>query len=285
MAQTRRDWLTQPGGLAERLTAMRNAAGMTGDQLAERLGWKSRSKVPKIENGRQMPTVDDLKGWAEATGHAGQTDELLKMRADAIAVHVQWKKQLKEDGGHVAVQKSFDELVRGADLIRSIQTTLVPGLLQTPDYARYRALETVRRHGADPDKVNDVVAARMRRGEVLYDTSKQFEFIVLEAALRHLLCPPEVMVQQLDRLQSVIGMPNMRFGVIPFSKQISVAPVVGFIMADDVAVVETYSAADQLRGDEALEYAKVMEDTWPDAVEGEDARRSIADAAQALRSS
>src|SRR6266704_656331 len=60
------EWLNQPGGLAERLQRMRKAAGLTGDQLAARLGWKSRSKIPKLENGRQMPTEDEIRAWADA---------------------------------------------------------------------------------------------------------------------------------------------------------------------------------------------------------------------------
>jgi transcriptional regulator with XRE-family HTH domain len=55
------------------LREMRNATGMTGDELTQRLGWKSRSKVPKLENGRQMPSEDDLRQWAEATGQPGRS--------------------------------------------------------------------------------------------------------------------------------------------------------------------------------------------------------------------
>ena len=76
---------------------------------------------------------------------------------------------------------------------------LIPGLLQTPDYARYRALEAVRLHSTAAEQVDETVVARIRRQEVLYDTSKTFEFIVCEAAFRYLLCPPQVMRGQLDR--------------------------------------------------------------------------------------
>lgn len=67
-----------------------------------------------------------------------------------------------------ALQVSFDELVRDAAVIRDFEIMLIPGLLQTQQYARYRALEAVRLHGTDESKVDVVVAARMRRQEVLY---------------------------------------------------------------------------------------------------------------------
>lgn len=282
VVQSTREWLTQPGGLAERLTQLREAAGLTGDQLAERLGWRSRSKIPKLENGRQMPSETDLRQWADATGVQDALDELLRLREAAVANHQQWRHALRD--GHAAVQTSFDQLVRSAARVRSIQTVMVPGLLQTPDYARCRVLETVRVHGTSPDEVDETVAARMRRQEVLYDTGKQFEFIILEAAFRHLLCSPDVMRGQLDRLQSIIGMPNIRLGIIPEGRELSITPMLGFLMADDVVVAETFTSADTLRGEEAAKWGEIMDLMWPDAVEGEEARRVITRAAEDLRS-
>jgi len=261
---------------------MRNATGMTGDELTQRLGWKSRSKVPKLENGRQMPSEDDLRQWAEATGNQDALDELLEMRETAQAVHDQWKHELRE--GHASLQTSFDELVRNAARIRDFQMTLIPGLLQTPDYARYRALEAVRVHGTAADKVDEMVAARMRRQEVLYASGKQFEFLVLEAAFRYLLCPRDVMAGQLDRLQTVIGLPNVRFGIIPPARELAVCPMIGFLMVDDVVVTESFTSADTLRDAEAAKYGEIMDAMWPDAVEGEDARQLIASAVDGLRS-
>jgi len=276
------EWLRKPGGIAHRLREMRNATGMTGDELTQRLGWKSRSKVPKLENGRQMPSEDDLRQWAEATGNQDALDELLEMRETAQAVHDQWKHELRE--GHASLQTSFDELVRNAARIRDFQMTLIPGLLQTPDYARYRALEAVRVHGTAADKVDEMVAARMRRQEVLYASGKQFEFLVLEAAFRYLLCPRDVMAGQLDRLQTVIGLPNVRFGIIPPARELAVCPMIGFLMVDDVVVTESFTSADTLRDAEAAKYGEIMDAMWPDAVEGEDARQLIASAVDGLRS-
>lgn len=282
MVQSRQEWLMRPGGLAERLKQLREAAGLTGDQVSQQLGWRSRSKVPKIENGQQMPSEDDLRQWTEATGAADALPELLKLREEGLVVHAQWKEHVKR--GHAAVQQSFDEFVRSGTVIRNFQVTLVPGLLQTPDYARYRALESVREHGFDADKVDEAVAARMRRQEVLYASGKRFDFLILEAALRHLLCPPDVMLAQLDRLQSVIGLSNVRFGIIPFGKELRVCPLIGFLMVDDAVVPETFTGTDTIRGPEAAKWGEMLDKMWLDAVENDDARQLISDAAQALRS-
>lgn len=273
------EWLNQPGGLAERLMRMRKAAGLTGDELAARLGW-TRSKVPKLENGRQMPTEADLAAWAEACGQPAGAEELHRLLTEAQAVHRQWRHQLR--AGHAALQTEFDALVRPASRIRMFEIMLIPGLLQTPDYARYRALEAVRLHGTAAEQVDETVVARMRRQEVLYDTSKAFEFVVCEAAFRYLLCPAQVMRGQLDRLLGVLGLGHITLGVIPPGKELGVAPMVGFLMADDVTVIESFTSMDTLRGEESEKYTAIADGLLADAVTGDSARELIVAAMAAL---
>lgn len=285
--------LSQLSSLALRLKGMREAARLpsgdpgktvklTGAALAERAGWgSSRSKVSKIEKSQQMPTEEDIRQWAEATGYPELVGELIELRSAAQTVHREWKHQLRQ--GQAALQGGFDKIVREASRIRDFQTFCVSGLLQTPEYVRYRALEAVRVHGTDPDKVSEVVAARMRRQDVLWDPGKQFEFLFTQTALDYWMGPPEVMLGQLGRLQAVIGMPNVRFGIIPPGKHLSVCPMLGFLMADELVIVETFTSADSILGQEAAKYGEIMDMMWADAVEGEDARQIIATATDSLR--
>jgi transcriptional regulator with XRE-family HTH domain len=273
------EWLNQPGGLTERLRALRHASGLTQAELATRLGW-TRTKVPKLENGQQMPTKDDLSAWATACGHPEVIPELLAILSQAEVLHRQWQHELRR--GQAALQVSFDELVRDAAVIRDFEIMLIPGLLQTPQYARYRALEAVRLQGTDESKVDEVVAARMRRQEVLYKPAKRFQFVICKAALDYLLCPPQVMRAQLDRLIVALGMSNIEFGIIPPGTVLPVAPMVGFLIADDVTVVETFTSADTLRGEESAKYAEFADGLMAQAVTGDDARDLITAAARDL---
>jgi hypothetical protein len=202
------------------------------------------------------------------------------LATEAQALHRQWRHQLR--AGHAALQSEFDALVRRASRIRNFEIMLVPGLLQTPDYARYRALEAVRLHGTAAEKVDETVVARMRRQEVLYDTSKTFEFIVCEAAFRYLLCPPRVMRAQLDRLLSVLGLGHVTLAVIPPGRELAVTPIVGFLIAGDVTVVESFTSMDTFRGAESAKYATVADSLLADAVTGESARELIVAALSAL---
>ncbi len=237
--------------------------------------------MPKIENGRQMPTEADIRAWAEAAGQTEAVPELLGMLSDAQTVYRQWR---LSGGGHEALQGQFDALVRSAVVIRNFQIMLIPGLLQTPEYARYRALEAVRLHGADPDGVEATVAARMRRQQVLYDTGKRFTFVITEAALRYLLCPRPVMFVQLERLATVSEFRNVSLGIIPPGVELPVAPMVGFLMADDTTIVETFTSAITVSASEAPKYAQITDELMAEAVTGNEARRLITAAAEELPS-
>jgi hypothetical protein len=118
--------------------------------------------------------------------------------------------------GQSPVQADYNQIVAGSSMIRHFEVAYVPGLLQTADYARRVLTEMVDLHALPVPDVEEAVATRMRRQHLLYDPEKTFEFILAESVLRWMLCPPEAMAAQLDRLQSAMNLPNVRFGIIPF---------------------------------------------------------------------
>lgn len=136
-------------------------------------------------------------------------------------------------------------------------------------------LENVRVHGANADEVNVTVAARMAVQDVLHDRSKQFEFLLSEAALRAGLCPPDVMAAQLDRLLGLAGMPNLTLGIIPFGAEPSIAPLNGFLMADDATFVELFASEVHLYGEESAAYGRIADLLREAALTGEKARGLI----------
>ena len=274
--------LTQPGGLSDRLRTLRTRAGLSGKELAEVCGWQP-SRVSKIENGKQMPTADDIDTWAQACeADAETTDALLRLLIEAQNNHRDFKRRMRR--GQVAVQKTYNELVRDSKVIRHFETAYVPGLLQTPDYARRVLTEMIELHGLDIDDVDGAVATRMQRQQMIYDGSKQFEFLLAEPVLRWMLCPPHVQRGQLDRLQTVIGMPNIRFGIVPMGVPLATTPQNSFQMYDDVAIVETFLGETTHQDDEAAIYGRSMELLWREAATGEDARALVVRAVNDLPS-
>jgi len=212
---------------------------MSGRRLAESLSWPP-SKVSKLENGRQTPTDDDIRGWARVTDNEGETEALLASLHTLEMQHAEWQRQLRT--GLKPHQQEIAELDARTRSFRAFEPTFIPGLLQTSEYARARFAQSIAVFKVRND-INEAVAARVQRQEILYRADKRFHFVLTEAALRYRLCSPEAMLGQLDRLISLTSLPNMKLGIIGFETAYVVAPAHGFWLLDnDRVMVETFSA-------------------------------------------
>ena len=169
--------------------------------------------MSKLENGRQTPTDDDIRDWTRVAGSVAETEALLASLHTLEVQHAEWQRVMRT--GLRPRQQALLEWDQRTRLFRAFETTVVPGLLQTAEYARARFAEGIRRLRL-PNDINDAVAARVQRQEILYRPDKRFRFVLTEAALRFRLCPPEVMLGQLDRLVSLSQLPDVRLGIIGF---------------------------------------------------------------------
>jgi len=170
-----------------------------------------------------------------------------------------------------------------AGSIRAYEPTVVPGTLQTPDYARHVIASGAALHQS-PKDVEDAVRERMRRQELLYERGRQFHFILWEGALRAMVCPRAAMAFQLDRLAGLVGLDTVRLGIIPFTAALPLSLRHGFWIHDEAYVtVETINAGMWL--DDAADVALYVR-AWSTyemvAVYGDDAHRLIGQARHAL---
>ncbi|MGE7387490.1 Scr1 family TA system antitoxin-like transcriptional regulator [Streptomyces sp. NPDC004126] len=150
---------------------------------------------------------------------------------------------------------------RSTSTWRGYETGVIPGLFQTPDYARHVFLNGSNRHRSPKDTE--------------------------EAALRVLLCPSETMAGQLDRLSGLIGRDTVELGIIPLGAPMATTPKHGFWIYDERRVtVETISVELRLdsAGDVGL-YQRVWDKLSEAAAYGPHAHRLIARARAALPSS
>lgn len=274
------DWQEQQAQIGDRLRDLRQTAGLTGQALAAKFGWQ-QSKVSRLENSRQLPTAADIRQWViGCNGKPANADEMIAVLDSIQAGHRDWKRQMRR--GPAAVQASYNQLVTDSAVVRHFETAYVPGLLQTAGYAHAVLAEASRlAEVADPD-VDAAVMTRMQRQQMLYDPAKQFQFLLCEAVLRWVICPPAVMRAQLDRLQSVIGLPNVRFGVLPFGVQLTTTPQNSFQLYDDVAVAETFVGEWTYTAEDSATYARILDQMWLEAMEGTAARQLILAAMEAL---
>ncbi len=119
--------------LGAELRALRDRAGLTGEQVIERVGWPAVSKLSRLENGRSRPDLSDildLLDLYEVTG--ADREKIIAIARDAANTRGWWRSFAEL--GHR--QRGQAQLEAGAVDIRQYQQFLVPGLLQTPDYTR-----------------------------------------------------------------------------------------------------------------------------------------------------
>jgi transcriptional regulator with XRE-family HTH domain len=256
--------------LGKRLRELREHAGLNGKQLAELLSWPP-SKVSKLELGRQTPTDDDLRAWTRATNSEAETENLLASLRTLEIQHAEWKRVLR--AGLRSHQTELTEQDEKTMRYRVFESTFIPGLLQTSEYARSRFARAAMVHKT-PNDINEAVRARMQRQEILYRLNKRFHFVLTEAALRYRLCPIDTMIAQLDRLVSLTALRNLKLGIIGFSTPYVSDPRHGFWLLDDEKIrVETYSAELNLRQPHEIElYAGIFEQLAAVASYGSEAR-------------
>ena len=259
--------------LGKRLRELRQQTGFTGKQLAESLSWPP-SKVSKLENGRQTPTDGDIIAWTCATRSESETEALLASLHTLEVRHAEWQRLLR--AGMLSHQAELAEQDQQTKLYRAFESAAIPGLLQTPEYARARFAQAVMMHNT-PNDINEAVRARMQRQEILYRPDKRFHFVLTEAALRYRLCPIDTMLAQLDRLVSLSNLRNFRLGVISFTTPYVADPRHSFWLLDDDRVrVETFSAELNLRQPHEIElYGRIFEQLAAVASYGGSARAVI----------
>jgi hypothetical protein len=221
-----------------------------------------------------MPTDDDIRAWTRATNSETQTEALLASLHTLEVQHAEWQRVLRV--GLRPHQSEIADLDAKTRIFRVFEATVVPGLLQTTEYARARLAQGVILFKVRND-IHEAVAARVRRQEILYRPDKQFHFVITEAALRLRLCSPEVMLGQLDRLISLSALPNIKLGIIGADVQYVVGPWHGFWLRDNDRVkIETFSAELNLAQPQEIElYGTIFDQFAAVASYGRSARGII----------
>lgn len=265
--------------LGRRLRALREDAGLAGKELAEALGWPA-SKISRLELARQNVSPADIDSWVQATD-ASQDERIALLglldqaRED---LHTQ-RRRLRH--GQAPMQAGYNTLVEQSTLIREFHTVVVPGLLQTRDYARAILTAAANQQDAPASDVEQAIATRMERQQFLY-THRRFEFLITEPVLRWKIARAPAMHAQLDRLYMAASLPNVRLGILPFDADLPFVPLHMFEMFDNLVCVETTSREHRHTGAEAEVYVKTFTALRRAALTGTDARRFIMDIATQL---
>jgi uncharacterized protein DUF5753 len=179
-------------------------------------------------------------------------------------------------------QDEIRQIEAQATEIRVFQPSLVPGLLQTPEYCRaLLALDRIR----PVDDLTDAVSARMERQTALYDESKRFRFVLTEGALRWRIGSPSIHAMQLHHVAGLANLPNVSVGIIPLLAKVQARQTNMFAIFDNsTVVIETMTAELTLREEQLIAfYLRAFDTLGSHAVYGEDARAVLDRIATELR--
>lgn len=224
--------------LGARLRELRHDAGLTGTELARRAGWH-QTKVSKIEYGKTKPTEADVRAWCTYTDAERQIPDLIASLRNIDAAYLEWRRILGT--GTKRRQHTSIKLESEAECMRVHHPFLVPGLLQTAEYAR-EILRNVIEFQQIPNDLDAGVSKRLERQQILYRRDHRFHFVVSEQALHTTVGDDGVMIGQLDRLLAVINMPRVTFGIIPARAPYRV-PMSNMVIFDNrMVMVETTAA-------------------------------------------
>ncbi|OKI61233.1 helix-turn-helix domain-containing protein [Micromonospora sp. CB01531] len=267
--------------LGAQLRRLREGAGVS----RESAGWEirsSESKISRMELGRvgfKERDVADLLTLYGVTA-AEEREALLRLARDANSPGW-WHRY-----GDVLPSwfQSYLGLEAAAALIRTYEVQFVPGLLQTPEYAR--AVILLGHRGAPDEEIDRRVSLRTERQEVLRrDKPPQLWAVLDEAALRRPIGGPEVMRAQLDALIAATAQPHVQLQIVPFAAGGHAAASGAFSILrfgdqdlPDVVYIEQLTSAIYLdKRDDLDYYALAMERLCVEAAPPERTRELLAE--------
>jgi transcriptional regulator with XRE-family HTH domain len=197
--------------LALELRRFREAAHLTCEEVAEHLEC-SASKISRIETGRVSVSPRDVRDLLDLYGvPGGQRDGLIQLARDSRQKG--WWHAYSD-----AIQPRFATYIgleSAASEIRIYEVALIPGLMQTQEYAR--AVIAAGSVGARREAVERAVAVLLARQPVLTgDDPPRLWTVLDEAALRRRVGGAGLMRLQLEHLLDLAGLPNVAIQVLPF---------------------------------------------------------------------
>jgi transcriptional regulator with XRE-family HTH domain len=201
--------------LLAQLKQARSQLKLTQSAVAAALDW-SPSKLLRIENGDVKISTTDLKALVAHYGitDPGHVEELVRMAQ--IARKQKWASPYSDvlAKGYV----SYLANVGSASVIRQFEPLLIPGLLQTPDYAR-GVIRALSEEAVDHEQIERRVQARMEHQERTLDADDPpaMRFVLDAATVRRNVGGAAGMSQQFERLKLLNARDNIRIQILSFS--------------------------------------------------------------------
>jgi transcriptional regulator with XRE-family HTH domain len=234
---------------ADELRRARAASGLSQDQLADKIAYSS-SLVAMVESRRRIPSLDFAQRCDEAMRTGGSLGRLHPLVAGEA--YPSWF-------------RPFVELEKTATSLQWWEPVLIPGLLQTQEYAR-AILRASRPRDTDA-RIDEMVTARLARQEILRRHNPPDLWVIIdEGVLRRPVGDAGVMTGQLDQLIAAARDPWITIQVVPSSAGahpglLGPFVIAGFAASPDVAYLDNALTGQVVERADDVRHVSVLYDT------------------------
>ena len=235
--------------LAVELMRRREASGLSREEAARRLEW-STSTIFRIETGRNRPQPGNVRVLLDLYGVTGaERDGLIQLAREARQPG--WWHSFRDVLPNP--YEVYIGLEGGAASIRNFEPVVVPGLLQTEEYAR--AMFKGGPRELDRDDIERRVEVRLARQQILTrDDRPRLWAVIDEAVIHRLVGDPAVMRAQLDHLIDTAEQGKTTVQVVPYRAGAHAGTTGPFVILDfPEATDPTVVYVETLAGDIYLE--------------------------------
>jgi transcriptional regulator with XRE-family HTH domain len=264
----------QKKALGSRMREVRKDAGLSARELALLTG-QHFTRVSKIENGTQVPTDKDIRSWCQACDAEDQVPDLIATARAVESAYVEFRRQARAGLKHVTGPHTMERYT-GTTTFRIYEHNAVPGLFQTAAYCESMLSFWAEFLGTG-DRLQSVVADRMRKQEVIGWRGKAFRVVLEEQALRTWFGTAEVHAGQLGRLLEVMTHPAVTLGIVPLMAERTGVPSAPFWVFDEqlVALEIPTASIEVTRPEEVGQYLRMFGYLEAAAVHDAEARALI----------
>ena len=265
------------GRLATELKALRERAFPTGSAAAHAMGW-SQPKMSKSENGRVLPSADDLDRLLDTYRATEQQRSRILDLAARLHSTVETNRTILRRGA-AQKQTRIAEVEASAGDLRFYAPSVIPGLLQTEQYMR--AMFSLDLSG---DELDAAVDARLSRQRILDDDDKRLTFLISEQALRWRFTTVPTMADQIRHIMDLAHRPDVAIGILPITAAVRDVPLHGFEMFDErlVTIGLEHAVVTVTDPGDVTVYTRMFTRLADAARTGEDGQRLLATALAAL---
>jgi transcriptional regulator with XRE-family HTH domain len=190
---------------------LRHDADLTVDDVAQRL-LCSATKISRLETGQRNIALRDVRDLCTVYGVSDGERERLMTMARQSRERAWWQAhELDPEYSH------YIGLEVAAGALRDFESAVIPGLLQTEQYAR--SLITGIEPSVPADVLDTRIATRLRRQQLLTRTdppAPRLAVVVDESAFRRVVGGRAVMREQLAAVVKAAALPNVTLRIIPF---------------------------------------------------------------------